>query len=305
MPTSSKNPFYKITWRLKFIIKSLPAIVQGFIFEKDSQPWRYIFDYWTLPASKRYSKSRYYIEKGLLPGLTLEGKNIILNGNVIDISSAPNGELCIIGIIAQYFDFIYPAKVKYTIPFFISEGPYEKDGCIIKADDTIIDAGANLGLFDWSFKPRLGKNARSYMFEPMPEIASILRKAIQVNNCGDSFFVVESALSDNDGFTSFSFEEFGGGSHELSEGKQNVSTIKLDTFMAQNNIHKVDYIKVDIEGMEPALIQGAAETIKKFKPRIAICTYHHKDHLEVLTKLIKDIRPDYNFSHSSHKLFAW
>ena len=300
-----KSNFYKITWRLHFMRIAFLPMIKGFFYERKSQPWQYIFDYWFLPTEKRYAKSRYYIENNILPGISISDKKIIINGNTIDVSKAPNGEECLLGIIAEYFDFIYPKQVKYPIDFFISEGPYEKDGCVIKKGDTVIDAGANLGLFSWLIKNELGGEGKIYMFEPISSLSTILKESISDNNTSNSMFVAEFAVSDEDGYTYFSVQDFGGGSHKSDNGKTKIPTIKIDTYVKNNNIEKIDFIKADIEGMEPYLIQGAKETIKKYKPRIAICTYHDKNHLKELTKLISDIRPDYHFSHSSHKLFAW
>lgn len=285
--------------------KAFIPILKSVISERDKQPWNYIFDYWFLPATKRYTKSRYYIENNKLPGITISGKKIIINGKSIDISEAPNGEECLLGVIAEYFDFIYPRMVKNPIPFFISEGPYEKGECFIQRNDTVIDAGANLGLFSWMIKDDIGNEGKIYMFEPIDSLSSILKESIAVNKTSNSMFVAEYAVSDEDGYTNFSVQDFGGGSHRSDNGSTKIPTIKIDTYVQNNNISKINFIKADIEGMEPFLIKGASETIKRDKPRIAICTYHDKNHKKELTEILKELRPDYKFAYSSHKLFAW
>jgi hypothetical protein len=57
--------------------------------------------------------------------------------------------------------------------------------------------------------------------------------------------------------------------------------------------------------MERNLLRGAEQTIKKFKPKIAICTYHFPDDPEVLEKMIKNFIPEYNIIKSHQKLYAW
>jgi FkbM family methyltransferase len=300
-----QEKIYKITWRIKFMRKAFVPALQAFFQEKNNQPWEYIFDYWFLPASKRYLKTRYYLENKKLPGIILVNKKIIVNNYTVDISTAPHGESFLLGVIAEYFDFIYPKQVKYPIPFFISEGPYEKGGCVIKKNDVVIDAGANLGLFSWLIKKDIGEDGKIYMFEPISSLSTILKESITTNDTSSTMSVIESAVSDEDGYTCFSVQDFGGGSHKSETGTTKIQTIKIDTYVKNNNIPRIDFIKADIEGMEPFLIRGAHEIIHRDKPRLAICTYHDINHRKELTELIKSIRPDYQFEYSSHKLFAW
>ena len=60
---------------------------------------------------------------------------------------------------------------------------------------------------------------------------------------------------------------------------ENTPTIKknaitIDKFVEENNIEKIDYIKMDVEGAEKNILEGAIKTIKKFKPSLAIAIYH-------------------------------
>ena len=51
-------------------------------------------------------------------------------------------------------------------------------------------------------------------------------------------------------------------------------TISIDDFVIRNNINDIGFIKMDIEGAEPIALEGAIETIKKFRPVLAIAIYH-------------------------------
>ena len=48
----------------------------------------------------------------------------------------------------------------------------------------------------------------------------------------------------------------------------------IDKFVEENNIEKIDYIKMDVEGAERNILEGAIKTIRKFKPSLAIAIYH-------------------------------
>ena len=52
------------------------------------------------------------------------------------------------------------------------------------------------------------------------------------------------------------------------------NAITIDKFVEENNIEKIDYIKMDVEGAERTILEGAIKTIKKFKPHLAIAIYH-------------------------------
>ena len=64
---------------------------------------------------------------------------------------------------------------------------------------------------------------------------------------------------------------------------------------------KVDFIKLDIEGAEMNALKGAVQTIRRFKPKLAVALYHSIDDFERIPKLIREILPEYKFwfSHST------
>jgi hypothetical protein len=70
----------------------------------------------------------------------------------------------------------------------------------------------------------------------------------------------------------------------------------LDSFVKEKNLPRVDFIKADIEGAECAMLLGAAETIRKFRPKMALCIYHRAstDHWLVPETLLS-ICPNYRF----------
>jgi hypothetical protein len=74
---------------------------------------------------------------------------------------------------------------------------------------------------------------------------------------------------------------------------QKIPLTTIDHLVKELNLDRVDYIKMDIEGSEPRALEGAQETLKKFKPRISVTTYHEPDHPKLIPEIIKKARPDY------------
>ncbi|MDR2067508.1 MAG: FkbM family methyltransferase [Holosporaceae bacterium] len=91
---------------------------------------------------------------------------------------------------------------------------------------------------------------------------------------------------------------------EPREGMQRVEITTVDDFVKENGLTRVDFIKADIEGYERHMLEGARETLKKFAPKLAICTYHLPDDPEVLEGLIKEANPAYNVVQKKKKLYA-
>jgi len=52
---------------------------------------------------------------------------------------------------------------------------------------------------------------------------------------------------------------------------------------------------MDAEGHELKVLAGARETIKTFKPSLALSTYHRGDDLIKLPKFLLELNPDYKF----------
>lgn len=52
-------------------------------------------------------------------------------------------------------------------------------------------------------------------------------------------------------------------------------------------------LKMDIEGAELSALAGARESIRKWKPKLAICIYHKKEDLWEIAEYILGIEPEY------------
>jgi FkbM family methyltransferase len=194
---------------------------------------------------------------------------------------------------------------------YMGEGPYGyTDGTFdvtVKKNDVVIDAGAWIG--DFSAYAAY-KGATSYAFEPVNEVFQLLSKTKKLNNINDwrgGIYPVQKGLSDSEREIEISICSGGAQSsividRDFSGGKISVTTI--DKFVEENKLERVDFIKADIEGAERDMLRGAANVLKTFAPKLALCTYHLPDDPEVLEQIIKEANPDYTVVQMRHKLFA-
>lgn len=94
----------------------------------------------------------------------------------------------------------------------------------------------------------------------------------------------------------------GAGSTISNIGEETADIIDIDTYCLKNNIPKVDYIKLDVEGAELDTLKGAVQTIGKWKPKLAISAYHKYEDMWVLGNFIKAVRDDYKFAFRHYKI---
>jgi FkbM family methyltransferase len=183
-----------------------------------------------------------------------------------------------------------------------------KEFNIVRDGDVIIDGGSFDGTTAFDLMKAAGTD------NPKTQIHSFEASLTHVNSeyTHEKIKYQEKALYDRDcklTFHSYPGIEAAGSfvqtlaPHEvLSEMSKNiVNAISIDNYRRSEKIEKIDYIKLDVEGSEAAVIRGAFETIDLFHPRLAISIYHNiEDHWE-LPKLILENFPFYQlaFSHYS------
>jgi len=171
----------------------------------------------------------------------------------------------------------------------------------LKEDSIIIDAGANLGAFA-VIAAKQAPRGNVYAFEPAKATFSFLKKtaAGYVNvEC------VEKGLGDNISEKKIFIDRsstagnvmedspfFGSSQRETGEF-ESVSVTTLDDFVRENKIPRVDFIKIDTEGYEAKVLNGARETIKKFHPVVAMSAYHNPQDKVELPRIMKELSPDY------------
>jgi FkbM family methyltransferase len=141
---------------------------------------------------------------------------------------------------------------------------------LISEGDTVFDLGANVGLHAALFSKWVGSAGRVLAFEPVPETAWQLRETLALNRCAN-VEVYELAILDRAGhaemntfgprhaaWNTFGRPKFG---DVTANDVITVPIQDLDTFCNDERIDHIDFLKIDVEGFERSVIQGAKELL--------------------------------------------
>ncbi|MFH1913485.1 MAG: FkbM family methyltransferase [Pseudomonadota bacterium] len=71
-------------------------------------------------------------------------------------------------------------------------------------------------------------------------------------------------------------------------GADRVDTVSVDEFVARNNVGRVDYLCLDVEGAELPALDGARRTIEVHRPQLAVCIYHLKEDFFRLPLILRE-----------------
>lgn len=161
----------------------------------------------------------------------------------------------------------------------------------IPDNSVVIDVGANFGLMSLQFANRWTQ-AEIYAFEPTNYALERLKRNMELNpdlakriHVAQSFAGSKTAShTDQKAFASWKVDGMGDNLHPVHFGSAKAAkgsgVVRLDDFVAQNNLTRVDFIKIDTDGHEYEVLAGAKEMIQKFKPVIIfeVGLYVMKDH---------------------------
>lgn len=138
-------------------------------------------------------------------------------------------------------------------------------------DLTFFDCGANIGFYSLLIQ-RLLPSAKVHSFEPLPEAFAHLQKNIALNGF-NNIRAHRIAISNKDGQGNI----YVGGQATAASlipapGKNSrfdVETMSIDSYCAREQMTRVDVMKIDTEGTEWNVIEGAQKTLEA-NPRILL-----------------------------------
>ena len=143
---------------------------------------------------------------------------------------------------------------------------------------TMIDVGANLGFFTLLGCHKVGPKGKVIAFEPNPVIFDMMQKSVFANSYRPRSERHNVAAFNQDGTMEFTWgtHDHGGGRlitpdlRRMSDNKAEVKTARLDDLIDPDHF-PISLIKIDTEGAEPYVLEGAENTLKQ-NPNCTVIT---------------------------------
>lgn len=176
--------------------------------------------------------------------------------------------------------------------------------------ETIIEGGVYDGRDAMEFISKKQGEVKVYGFEPFTHHLQVGNFGEKLNKSG-SFVLVEKGLWSSRETLKFSKNNFLSsvvGFSEISKNENDVDEIEaisIDEYVAGTDLKSVDFIKMDIEGSEIEALSGAVNSIRKFRPQLAISIYHRKeDYFEIPLFLNKHVNSyEYYLGHYTPDIY--
>jgi len=178
-------------------------------------------------------------------------------------------------IVATPFDF----EIGFILREVFVEEVYEKVRQLGKSD-VVIDVGAHVGLF--TLKAVMKGSAKVVSIEPHPVNYKFLTININIAGISSQVIPVKLALSNSKGYAKLCTDRLGASGVATIKASYNrfvcfnVPTETLDDLLVKLGLSdKVTFIKIDVEGAELEVLQGANKILEKGDIYVAVAAYHY------------------------------
>lgn len=183
----------------------------------------------------------------------------------------------------------------------------------VRPGDTVMDLGACIGTTALALSRSVGPSGKVIAVEPIMHQA--IRTNAELNRIGN-IVVIPKGVSDKKGNAVIEMGDFcidaSMAARQHTNGyyscRKEIELTTVDDLADELGLDRLDFIKMDIEGVEELAIRGAERVIRKFRPKWSVSSYHvdyanepqHKKLLAALKKL------GYRISerHNEH-IYAW
>jgi len=178
---------------------------------------------------------------------------------------------------------------------------------IVRPGATVIDVGANIGIFTISLAYAVGEKGTVWSFEPLMENLKRLHENIKLNGSknidvfpvglGDFCGELDMYLSNDLAYASTAKLV----NKQIAVESRKIEIRRLDDLWQEADRPQVDFIKIDVEGTEIKVLHGAKKLITACRPQIII-EAHNPRQLQILSEFFGEL--DY-FSQQPDGFDAW
>jgi FkbM family methyltransferase len=190
----------------------------------------------------------------------------------------------------------YPTGA-WTLPALVeaSQADEYRLRSMVKPGDVVLDVGANVGT---ETRSALSAGASLVVaIEPEPLSLQCLRRNLSAEIREKRVMVVPKGAWDREGMLTLHLDPANAGSASFvwqnGSSITQVAVTTIDRIAADLNLPKVNLIKMHIEGAEKQALLGAAETIRRYHPRLALTLEHNLNDVDVLPAVARHLWPGY------------
>ena len=154
----------------------------------------------------------------------------------------------------------------------------------IETGNIVVDIGANIGLHTLNMARIVGNTGQVFAFEPDPSNFEILKKNVKINNY-KNIILEQKAVGDKHGKATL-YQSDNPINHrifpqtERATNQVQVELTNLDNYFDSDMIDKINFIKIDVEGMEFGVLKGMKNILKNNKKIKTLFEFVPKDTIE-------------------------
>ncbi len=140
----------------------------------------------------------------------------------------------------------------------------------VRPDDIAFDIGSNVGAISIALADAVGDEGEVHAFEPNPANYARLKANLALNPSLQNRVITNNLGLGSEPGTLYWHEDSGNPGNGNLDPKGDVacSVVTLDSYCENNDVRKLDFMKVDVEGMELAVFKGGEKTLSRLKPII-------------------------------------
>jgi FkbM family methyltransferase len=193
-------------------------------------------------------------------------------------------------------DYWMPTASGDALVYDLGEQKRNIYGAQVHPGSIVLDAGANVGVF--TRKALAAGAAKVIAIEPAPENLECLRRNFAPEITSGRVVLYPKGVWDKEDVLKFNIDPSNSARDSFVRPADKAEVMQIpvttiDRLVEELRLPRVDFIKMDIEGAEPRAVAGAHHTIAKFRPHMALCTYHVVGDEINVPRLVREAVPDY------------
>jgi FkbM family methyltransferase len=210
----------------------------------------------------------------------------------------------------RHYDFSfkgerYVADCTGGLEYYLLRGQYfyRVDGAVVQPEpgDHVIDGGACTGDTALVFSNVVKDGGRVYAFDPVAEHLQIMRHNIE-GFPYRNVVAMPYGLSDRDvDAPPMVLDRYNPG---FRAGQQVVPLRRIDSLVEAGEIERIDFLKLDVEGSEMETLNGAVNSIARFRPKMALSLYHKQNDLFEIVNHVRSTWPWYKLYLGHYTIHA-